>query len=138
MPTRHHARVRDTDRGWERYRSGLARVGDARVVVGLTAEAGATRHPSGSTVLDAALAAEFGTPTQPATPFLRAWADGDASAESELRSAAHDVEDDPARTASTLDRAGARWADAVRDRVVGEGLVDTGLLRDSISHEVRS
>jgi len=137
MPTRHHARVRDTDRGWERYRSGLARVAEPRVVVGLTAAAGAERHPSGSTVLDAAAAAEFGTRTQPATPFLRSWAD-DPQTEDELRAAAHLAEADPAKASEVLDRDGARWADRVRARVVDEGLVETGMLRDAIGHEVRS
>lgn len=141
MALRSHARVRDIDRGFRRFRREASTVAEPRLVVGVTEESGRSRHAdNGATAADVALFAEFGTRRQAPTPFLRGMADGGAAREP-MRTAIGQVAGNgpsASSAADALEQLGSELADRVRARVEGLGLVDEGVLLASITHEVRS
>lgn len=100
--------VRDTDRGYARLLARLRRSERQalHLVVGIT-----ERH---SEVLDAALAAEFGTSTEPERSFLRAWFDTHRTENTaRLRAAAlRIVSGEP--EAAVLEEIGAAMVDEIR------------------------
>jgi hypothetical protein len=105
----------------------------------VTEESGRERHAdNGATSAAVALFVEFGTRRQAPSPFLRTAAhtvSGDA------RDACIVVaERGPSAAAArdALDALGREAAARVRDQVEAMGLVDEGVLRDAIGHEVRS
>lgn len=139
MAPRAHARVRDIDRGFRRYRREAAGVSVPRLVVGVTEESGRERHAdNGATAAEVALFVEFGTRHQAPSPFLRTAAD---TVSGDARDACIVVaERGPSAAAArdALDALGREAAARVRDQVEAMGLVDEGVLRDAIGHEVRS
>lgn len=141
MTIRSSSRVRDIDRGFRQYRREVSTVSVPALAVGVTEESGRARHQdNGATAAEVALFAEYGTMHQAPTPFLRGAAD-DGSVARELSSAARATvaagpSESSART--SLEELGRVLADGIRSRVEAAGLVDEGVLRDAISHEVRS
>lgn len=139
MTSRSHTRVRDIDRGFRRYRREASAVAEPRLVVGVTEESGRARHAdNGSTAAEAALFAEFGTRRQRPTPFLRGAAED--AREPALTACGQVASAGPSSSsaASALEHLGAELAGRVRARVEAAGLVDEGVLLESITHEVRS
>lgn len=149
------ARVSDRDHG---YRALLARVAgmkkQPRVEVGILEADGGKAHGGGVTVADVATFAEFGTETEPERSFLRAWFDEHED----------DVRQQIARLAPSVVHGGRTpeqvlelvglWAVGEIQKRIAQGvpppnapstiaqkgsstpLVDTGVLRSSVSHRV--
>jgi hypothetical protein len=141
MTSRSHARVRDIDRGFRRYRREASTVAEPRLVVGVTEATGGERHAdNGSTAAEVAVYAEFGTRHQPASPFMRGAIDSGAATPHARAAAGAVAADGPSRSsaASALAAAGAEMADGIRARVSRLGLVDEGVLLNAITHEVRT
>lgn len=142
MPTRSNARVRDIDRGFRRYRRSVASVAEPRLVVGITEGSGRAVHADNrATAAEVALFAEFGTRTSPPQPFLRSIDDRETAAAARVacgRVAAAGLDADARASREALDAAGAELAVATRARIERMGLVDEGVLRDAVTHEVRS
>lgn len=110
-----------------------------RLVVGVTEESGRARHAdNGATASEVAVFTEFGTRHQAPAPFLRTAAD---TVSGDARDACIVVaERGPSAAAArdALDALGREAAARVRDQIEAMGLVDEGVLRDAIGHEVRS
>lgn len=110
-----------------------------RLVVGVTEESGRERHAdNGATAAEVAVFTEFGTRHQAPAPFLRIAAD---TVSGDARDACIVVaERGPSAAAArdALDALGREAAARVRDQIEAMGLVDEGVLRDAIGHEVRS
>lgn len=146
------AKVSDVDHG---YKALLARLtGHARaprVSIGILEADGGKPHPGGVTVADVAAWAEFGTETEPERSFLRAWFD---EHEHEVRADIAKLMRGGKRTpAEVLEIIGLRAVGQIQQRIASSipppnapstiarkgsstPLVDTGLLRSSISSKV--
>lgn len=141
--------VRDTDRGYARL---LARL-RARERVAAQLVVGVTERHAG--VLDAAIAAEFGTSTEPERSFIRAWFDTHRSENlARLRTAALRITSGEAAEAAVLEQIGQQMVDEIRAAMqagIAPPLAPStarakgtdvplvgGELEDSIEAEVRS
>jgi len=69
------ARIKDTDKGYAKLTRAVFGFRKPKVTVGVHAEDGAASHGDATTVLDVAIANEFGTETIPERSFIRAWVD---------------------------------------------------------------
>jgi len=140
MTIRSSSRVRDIDRGFRQYRREVSTVSVPSLAVGVTEESGRARHEdNGATAAEVAVFAEYGTSRQAPTPFLRGAAE-DGSVAREMGAAARSVvASGPSESSAraSLEELGSALAADVRDRIEAAGLVDEGVLRDAITHEVR-
>jgi hypothetical protein len=69
--------IRDTNRGYAELVRAVFDMGKPKVHVGIIEGAAGVEPSGGATILDIATWAEFGTATEPARSFIRAWFDED-------------------------------------------------------------
>ncbi len=145
------SKVKDTDKGYKALFKKIK--GPPRTLrVGILSEAAGASHGA-MTVGDIATLHEFGI-GQPERSFIRAWADEESGKiEIALRKVAESVIRGKYDLATGLERVGALFAASIQARIAGgiapanapstiakkgssTPLIDQGILRSSISHEV--
>lgn len=145
--------IKDEDRGYAALVKAVFELRKPRIDVGIL-EGDASHGEGGATILDIATWAEFGTQTEPARSFLRAWFDED---EEHLREVVGELLERVLRGELTKDQAleqlGAYAVGRVQQRIAdgidppnapstvkhkgsSTPLIDTGLLRSSVSYKV--
>lgn len=147
--------VRDNDRGYLDRLETLLRLREpAHIDVGILEAAGAEPHGTGASVLDVGLYNEFGTDTIPERSFIRAWYDeAEGDLQHALTALMERVGSGKLTRAQALELLGQRMVGQVQSRM-SEGLpppnapstvrqkgsstplIDTGVLRSSISYRV--
>lgn len=149
-------KIKDKDKGYKKRVRQLKAAGKGSVTVGIHSSDGGNAEANGATVLEVAIWNEFGTSRIPSRSFLRAWFDlNQEKAKREWQVLMKSVAKGQRTLEEALEVFGLRVVGEIQARIAAgiqpanaestiarkgsdKPLIDTGVLRSSITHAVKT